>query len=341
MFGSRGPQLDERHFAWLFENNPCNDTAGGQLWVYADGEEIVGQQAGIPFEFKVNDRFYRASWAIDLMVQPAYRLRGIGPVLSEVYTECNDITIGIGLTELAYKAFSNAGWTDLGSIPLFVRPLDATRMLDSRGDGDGLKRAAAKAAGPGIRLADVAGDVYAWCRSVELERIDRFDDAADGLWTQVSGGYSVIAKRDTRSLSWRFDAMPDADRYQRFYMRRGGAVCGYVVLRLGRRHGAVAGFIVDFLCAPEWMTPLFACCLKHFRRAGAAAVYWTGLHPEAGRRLRPLGFVQRESGVHIMFRSNPVRTTIPDVVGDPRSWFVTSADSDADHPRPDGQGRMQ
>ncbi len=341
VFGERASQLDDAHFSWLFEHNPFNDESGPQVWIYPNADEVVGQQAGIPFALKVGDRQYRGSWAIDLMVSPKYRLRGIGPVITQNYADTNDITIGMGLTDLAYKAFRRAGWTDLGMIPLYVRPLDPRRMLAGRGRNERTWRAIAAGLGMCVKLLDIAANLFSLRRGLHFVRIDRFDERVDGLWRRICSEYPVIARRDHESLSWRFDKLPNPNDYQRFYMLRGDTLCGYAVLRVGWRHGSPAGFIVDYLAPRRWMTPLFGRCLQEFRRCGVAAVYWAGMHPESNRRLRLLGFARRASDAHIMFRVTPGHDRPPSIVSDPASWFLTIADSDIDHPRTGGSWAEQ
>ena len=330
MFGPGAFQSDEDQFRWLFEDNPYRPAEGPEFWLCKKDGKVVGQQAGIPFELKVGARCYRASWAIDLIVDPRWRLRGVGPVLSETYTERNALIAGMGISDLAYKAFLRAGWKDLGDLPLYVRPLDVPRMLKNRPSSNPLAHVVAKAAHPLVRLADAAGEGAARWRNAVLEPIERFDVRVDGLWAAARERYAVIARRDYQALRWRFDMLPDPSRYERFYLMEEGRLRGYAVVCVGRRHGAMAGIIVDYLAMADWARPLFARCVEHLRRAGSAAVYCTTLNRHAERELYPLGFVRRESGSHFMIRLGSGPGPDVDTVATARNWFITLADSDAD-----------
>jgi len=333
VFGAQARQLDEEHLEWLLNRNPWQPIEGPQLWICKKDGKVVGQQAGVPFHLKVGRRYCRASWAIDLMVDPRWRLRGVGPALSEVYTADNEITVGLGISDAAYKAFLRAGWLDLGMLPLYVRPLDVNRMLEGRLPAGRRGPWVGHIASPVVRLLDVVGGTCARWKGAVLQPIKQFDERVDALWDAVCGRYAVIARRDFRSLHWRFDALPDRRDYRQFYLLEGDTLRGYAVIRMAVRHGAAAGIVVDYLAAPEWVRPLFARGVEYLRNVGAAAVYCTTLGPGVGAWTRPLGFIRRESGLRLMVRLGEAAQMLSRAVANARHWFITRADSDVDYQR--------
>ncbi|NQU75673.1 MAG: GNAT family N-acetyltransferase, partial [Planctomycetes bacterium] len=196
MFGQSARQQLEEHFQWLFELNPFRRDDGAELWLCKKDGRVVGQQAGIPFELTIRSHVFRASWAVDLMVHPQWRLRGVGAALSQTYVESNDIVAGLGISDAAYKAFLRAGWTDLGCIPLYVRPLDVGAMLRGRSSTSHLAQAAATGLRPLVWLVDAACDVRARWSGATLEPVEQFDHRVDELWKAVAPCYPVIARRD-------------------------------------------------------------------------------------------------------------------------------------------------
>ena len=332
MFGRENPRQDEDYFQWLFEHNPCRPADGAQIWICRKGGKIVGHQAGIPFQLKVANGYHRASWAIDLVVQPQWRLRGVGPVLSQTHAAANGIVAGLGISDAAFKAFLRAGWTDMGSIPLYVRPLDARRMLRHRNSPGPLASLAGRAANPFLRFADAVYDAYVRCKGVTVQLVERFDERVDALWASCCDSFPVIARRDFRSLRWRFDDLPDPRRYQRLYLLQGSRLRGYAVTRLEMMHGAKSGVIVDYLSTPQWVTPLIAGCVKQLQSSGAAAVYCSSLCHSAGLFMPALGFIRRRSGLRFMVLPNNTDPSSAGLITGARNWFITSADSDAEHP---------
>ncbi len=330
-------------FEWQFEQNLVARDASPQLWIYRKDGRIVGQQGGVPVELKVGDRRFRGSWAIDLHVESAFRLRGIGVALSETYVSGNDITMALGITDDARKAFLRAGWIDLGAVPLFVRPLRTGRMLGTRGHG-ALGKCAGFLADIPLRCVETAARAGLVLRSFRLQGIDRFDELADRIWERAAEHYPAICRRDRAHLNWRYADFPLEGTYRCFYLLRHETVVGLVVLRMGARHGVPAGYVVDYLCEPQWTTALFAACVQRFRQWGASAVYCLHDGPWVARSLRRLGFVRRESTTRLMFRpptangeSKPVGKEVIALLSDSRNWFVTMGDSDADGAMTEGR----
>ncbi len=127
LFGNQNAiQAQEKHHQWLFDLNPFNNGNLPQLWIFRDkGGIIQGQQAGVPYILHAGNKSWRASWGIDLMLSPEYQLRGVGAVLNSEFVQTNEVSTAAGITEAAQKTLHRAGWMDLGTIPLYARPLSA------------------------------------------------------------------------------------------------------------------------------------------------------------------------------------------------------------------------
>lgn len=326
--------FDRRYYEWTQEKNPHKGEGGPQFWIYRgrDGS-IQGQQVGIPFSLSVKGKPYRASWAVNLMVEPALRMRGIGNALSSVHQEDNDIALGIGISDDAYQSYRRAGWIDLGKMGVFIRPLDARAMLPLFGLSDDLlHRTAAGICNGLLRLLDLnAALVFRLFRGIEVEPVERFDPRVDQVWEEAGKYYPILAKRDFCSLRWRFDEAVESACYRRYYLWKRGRVCGYFVLRQGTRDGVNVVNLVDFLCAPCMVSPLIARAVGVARALGGAALYCRVSIPRAGRYFRPLGFCRRSSFTRVMAIPNKTSGPAPELLSNPSSWFVTMADSDGDY----------
>lgn len=331
-FGPDSLQLDEDHFRWLFEEPPELDPEGRQLWVCKRNNGIVGQQAGIPFALKAGDAVRRASWAIDLMVAPEWRLRGVGPGLSEAHAAASDVTVSLSMTDAAYKSYRRAGWLDLGNIPTYLRVLDPARCLRVSPYDGGLARIAAALGRP--TLAGASLGYYALSRAfgARLTEVDSFDHRTDGLWEAASSQHACIARRDWAFLNWRFDSIPTAQRYRRFVLTKRDTLLAYVVMRVDRWRGEEVGVVCDYLARPGWLMPAFALVVEQARRERMAALLCRTLNQQAARPLSMMGFLCLKNGLRqptrMMARVAPDRPELAGLLGDPRNWFVTTADSD-------------
>jgi GNAT superfamily N-acetyltransferase len=336
LFGPQARQLEPARSRWLFEANPAGEPHAPEIWIYGGGE-IVGQQSGILHRLKAGAEEHRAAWAIDLMVDPAWRLRGVGPALSERLARSHPITVALGATDLLYPTLLRSGWCDLGHIPTYVRPLRPARLAAWWRRRGPRARAAAQLVAPGLRLADT------WNRlasgGLALRPIERFESAADEIWSRLSPRYPILARRDATTLAWRFDRSPDAGLYRRFYLRRGAEVVGYLVLREGTLLDAPVSFVVDSLCAPEQTLALLTLAIGEALRGEAGAMLLDTLNERGRPAFRRAGFfpIRKQSPRRFLWRTQPELESLHPLLRDRSNWYVTRADSDWDHPEAEAE----
>jgi len=331
--GSR--QVDPGRAAWLFDRNPCRtDDDTRDLWVCRRAGAIVGQQAEIPFDLRVGTHERRAAWAIDLMVDDAWRLRGVGPALVATQLAGRSIVAGLNLSDKGHATYTRGGWTDLGIVPVYLRPLDLARAVRLGTVPDRVARLA-PVAGPALRAADAAAVAALRAAGARLEPIDRFDERVDELWRSTADDYPVAARRDLATLAWRIDERPDRDRLERHLLVVRGRTVGYAVTRPGGTAAAPTVVVVDYLAPPRWVAPLLVAAGTVARRRGAIAMSVKTRNEPADRYLRAAGFVRRERGtddpVRFMVRCADDADDVSALVSDPDRWFVTSADSDLEY----------
>jgi GNAT superfamily N-acetyltransferase len=333
-FGAGTRQVDSARAAWLFDRNPCRtEDATRDLWVCRRNGAIVGQQAEIPFDLRVGDHEHRAAWAIDLMVDDAWRLRGVGPALVATQLEGRSIVAGLNLSDKGHATYTRGGWTDLGVVPVYLRPLDLARAA-RLGTVPGRVEKVAPVAGPVLRAIDSAAIAALRGAGARLEPVDRFDERVDEVWRASAAHHPVATRRDLAMLRWRIDQRPDRDALHRHLLVVRGRALGYVVMRFGGTAAAPTLVIVDYLAPPRWVGPMLLAAGVAGRRDGAIAMSVKTRNEPADRYLRAAGFVRRERGT-----DDPVRFMVHctddervcALVEDPDRWFVTSADSDLEY----------
>jgi hypothetical protein len=139
-FGPQSRQCSDAFSEWLFERNPHRAPGTPVQWICKRDGIVLGQQASIPVVLKAGDFEHRASWGVDLMVRSEWRLRGIAPLLAGAYERSAGILLGLGISQAAYRAFTRAGWSDMGRLQLMVRPLDAQACSEAVGTHQWLAR---------------------------------------------------------------------------------------------------------------------------------------------------------------------------------------------------------
>jgi GNAT superfamily N-acetyltransferase len=326
--------IEPERNAWLYEQNPCVGPDGPGPWLCRRDGRIVGQQGEVPFELSVGGRPRPAVWALDLHVDDAWRLRGVGPALVATLLERNPIVCMLDLSDDGYAAFSGAGATGLGTIRIYRRPLDARRALHMAGAPERLRRLAPLVA-PVLRLADGLAGVATRLAGARLVPVDRFDERSDEAWEAAHGDYPVLARRDRAALAWRIDQRPDRDVLRRFYLVRRGRTLGYVVLRPTTASGEPSAVVIDYLAPPQWVAPLLLAAGRVARRDGAVALSVKTRNERADRALRATGFVRRarehDRQLQLMVHCTEDGETSA-LVHQPGAWFLTATDSNLEHP---------
>lgn len=331
-FGPDAVQRQPGYRRWLFDEVPHPDPEGIQVWVCKRAGAIVGQQCGIPFRLQAGGEVLRASWAVDLMVTPEWRLRGVGPALSEAHAMASPVTLSLGMTDAAYKSYRRTGWIDLGTIPTWVRPLDLAACRRAGPPAGTLLRAAALVGGPMLAAHALAGGFAGRLAGARLVEVPAFDERSDALWEAARRQHPLGAVRDRAALSWRFDRTWTADGLRRFYVMRGRRAMAFLVLRADPWKGERLAVVLDYLARPGWTAAALALAVEQARRDGMAALLCRTLNTRAVGAFRALAFLRLANGVRMatraMARIGPGGEPVRALVEQPANWFLTAADSD-------------
>jgi glycosyltransferase involved in cell wall biosynthesis len=327
--GERSIFTDRSYFEWVYSERPRAVGKPSELWLHRSAGRIDGQVGVVPVELKIQKTRINAGWVFDLAVDPSTRGRGTAGALVSVACERVQAAMALEVSGGGRHVLLRGGWSDLGGLPLFVRPVDAKVFARRWTERVPVVGALGNLILSGV--ADLGGASADLMRLVPHE-IERFDERADEIWSEASGSYPVVVRRDSRLLNWRFADFPHRGRYRLFYFLRNDKPLGYAVLRVGEHHGAPAGFIVDFFCQPRWTYGILAHCVRQLQREKVAAIYCLHLNPVTTAPLLALGFIPRKSGWPFVA---DLRRLSPDAVrlaSDPRNWFITAGDGDVDRP---------
>jgi GNAT superfamily N-acetyltransferase len=325
-FGRTSRQCDRRVFKWLFEGNPYRRDGAPALWLYIHEDEVVGQQGAIPVAVKVGDRELHAAWAIDLMVHPAWRLKGVAPALIDKVEASTEVCLGLGLADSARRLFLRRGWSDMGRLPSYVRLLRPRGFAPDSGAGTFLAKNAPPALFSGS--ARLLGKVWRMATQTNLDVVAEFDFQADRIWASASLDYPILVRRDYAALRWRFDEVPGCETYQRYYLRGGSDVLAYAVTRRDTLRGQPVIRIVDYLAPRRRLAALFASVIAESERSGAAAVVFEHLNAETSAVMRLLGCWKLPDSTQFVALSRAAESSL---LAARDAWFLTHGDSDCDH----------
>jgi len=318
---------DQVRADWLFLRHPSRPDDRPTIWVCRRDAHIVGTLASIPFDVKVEDRYHRGSWGVDLMVDPQWRGAGIAPALTEARRRSCCVSAGLSISDGAHRSALRRRSTDMGDVPKFLRLVDPTAILHWEGAPRPVRLLALPLVTPALWLLDQVD--RARTRHVDLVHVDTFDERVDALWEAESARYGVISRRDSSWLKWRFDECPDRGAYRRYYLLHRQHLFGYLVVRRTTWSGHPALAVIDYFARPDDTARLLSASLRVARELGAVAVLCDTLNAQARTAFRNGGFFRRRNqGIRFLAYTTDER--LKPVVLDPGNWFITAADSDLD-----------
>jgi GNAT superfamily N-acetyltransferase len=329
MIGPHCRQADPARADWLTTANPLRRPGEPPTWLAWSEGEVVGIQAGIAGELAIGPRRYPITWAVDLMVDPEHRGRGVASALVEAQHGTSRVQLAYGVTEGGAATLKRAGSVHVATASAYLFPCDA-RVVTAKAPGR-VGAALARAAVAPV-LAALGAVTRRAARRTHLAPIAEFGTGVDAIWDEVRSEYPVVVPRDSTWTRWRFDECPQRNEFERYEVVRGGRAVGYVVLRESEWQGQPVLEIVDYLVRRRHLRGLFARVAVLARRRSAAAVVCITLNRPARHQLRSIGFVNRKRAAElfrVMVNIDPADPLLH-VLADPDALFLTCADGDVD-----------
>jgi hypothetical protein len=336
---SQSPHDHPDYFTWAYLANPLNGAGRPEIWLALRDGRVVGQQCGLPCHLQIDLVSYPASWAVDLYVEPEWRMRGVGPDLSEAHRTACDVAIGANVSDSAYRLYLRSGWFDVGKLQCFARIVDYSRLAKLLFSGGGTLAVTMRALCSTAHLAQESklraraalGPAEDRRNSVQAQEVKFFDSRVDQLWNSARQRHVIVVRRDLKYLRWRFDDAPGHAQYRRLYMIQGETIVGYAVLRMRTFHGLPVGIIVDYFSAPEHYNSLLSQCLAAIREGGAVAALCPTLNAAIETPLRRLGFMRFGQLGNQRLLAYSSLEQIRATVAERKNWFVTLGDGDTEH----------
>lgn len=325
-------------------------------WIALQAGKVLGYVTTIPIRLWDRHQDWPAYWIKGLMVLPEFRNGPIGYSILKAAVNQLPCTGALAVAAPARRLFVALGYTDLGAVPNWIRPVaphNILRRLDLETLGLqrlprwvqqalGLAQATglATVAGwsGGLALRAIAGALRLPATGLKAHCLDPRNaaDELDALWGAVREGFPTGVVRDASYLRHRYG--PGADSpYEWLAVRDQGALAGIAIIRRPRPEGdpRLQGIrvatLADLLFSPG--RPIAGVALlgaaEHFaRQAGADAILATCSAPSLRRVLRRQLYLPIGGNVHFLFRdsggqSGRFGSTLED-------WWLTRGDGGAD-----------
>jgi ribosomal protein S18 acetylase RimI-like enzyme/predicted N-acetyltransferase YhbS len=233
---------------WLYQRNLAGPAIAALAREGGTGR-LIGQVVTIPIRVRLSGKVRLASLSLDPAIDPAHQNRGVlAGLLKDVCALSAEE--GIAFTygfpdQPSYSTFVNkAGFTNAGSVPFLVRPLNPERLAMKTthslvpGKAASVARRIWRAPAPAPRQEAVPG--------LEIREVDSFDSSFVLFWDRVQHRFPVMVVRDPTYLNWRFAGLPTR-KYTTFVASSEDEIRGFIVLRAAPLAQFSAGLIVELV----------------------------------------------------------------------------------------------
>ncbi len=322
-----------QRWRWVNEQNPVPLDGHVPAWVCLNDGEIIGHFAALPVTAVVQGQAVPICWGRDLIVAPAFRRHGIGPLLIMTVARAVQRPFFIaGLNETVYPMYRRLGFQDHGSLPLYLKVYDPQRLVETMQ----WPRVAQRVVAGALRVVRPLNRIRRRRSTVSMCAWDGFDNRFDRWWEQLElkRRFTCVVRRTSPTMAWRYGQSPE-HQYAIFAAMDGNHVRGVTVVRHGSSRGLPAGFITELLADPDdrdAMDSLLGHAEAHLRATAPEPLVFlrcTMLHRATERALRRAGFLRAPSPIHWMRGPAPT-FALPSGVDRRDQWFLSAGDSDLD-----------
>ena len=213
---------------------------------YDENEHIAaGQVAAIPLIVKNGRGHCKCLLVVNTLTRKAYRAQGVFKALaSKVFEKASEDKYAIAYSmpnQYSYPGFlKHHGFSDIGRIPLYVRPIVPSRLVKSFLHSD-LLSSMARIFDAFYRLKDAPK-----CTLTDFKAgIDKYSAE---FWNAVNGKADVMVVRSSEYLKWRYVDIPFRE-YRGYYSLHDGVPVAVAVGRNMKVAGINCAMIADFIFA--------------------------------------------------------------------------------------------
>jgi GNAT superfamily N-acetyltransferase len=235
-------------WAWQRPQSPAGEAIAALARETGTGR-AVGAAVAVPLGVRLSGKLRTAGLLLDPVVDPGYQDRDVrAGLLSDIcaFSTEEGIAFSYGFPgqESLSTLVNKGGFTDIGAVPLLIRPLNPERLALKTTGSPVLGKTASMARR--IWRTPPSAPPQAGPPGLEMAEVDSFDGSFAVFWDRVQHRYPVMVVRDPAYLNWRFVDAPRGE-YRTFAARSDGQIRGYAVLGVAPLGRFTAGLILELL----------------------------------------------------------------------------------------------
>jgi hypothetical protein len=330
-FPSRPAELIEPRWKWMFLDSARRLNVEPRVWLFRDGDRIVGHHGAQFVRFKIGDQEYTTAWLVDTMVLEPYRPLGVGTRLVMRSLDDMPFNLSLGQEQRMRAILEQLGWKRVTPLQTYLLPINPGRVLKNK-----LPSPVAPVASAWIRLR---GTTRRLLRSVGVEdasvrTINQFGDHHDRLWHEVESCYGCAAVRDASYLNWKYVDQP-GQSFIRLEIISDDDLIAVAVLSIAEpnpTYGYRRAHIIDLVTSTDLrrLHTVIECIVRHCKGLDADAVVMHVINHQIQQALENCGFMRRDPTRYLVVAADD--SVDQTRLYDPTQWLITHGDSDIDRP---------
>lgn len=250
-YGSENVISQEDYIQHEYFENPTGD-AVISLALDSEKKRLAGQYIVNPMRFWVKGNEYKCVCSLNTLTREEYRGQGIFTGLAKhVYDDATkagyEFCYGMP-NQNSYPGFmKKLGFSDIGSIPLLLRPLSPSDMIVEKTKSRALSVFGKPFNGLYNCKKNVSKNKNAQIKIVQLKNNNL--NYIDDFWNAIKNKYSVMMLRDSKYIKYRFLDIKHRQYYPYFAIKDGKPVAFSIGRIIPDVAGMTCGMLVDFLFA--------------------------------------------------------------------------------------------
>ncbi|TWU19987.1 type I polyketide synthase [Allorhodopirellula heiligendammensis] len=330
-FPDRPRDLVMPRWKWMFLESAQRLGVDPQVWLFQDGDKIVGHHGAQLVRFEIRGKQSTTAWLIETMVLESHRDRGVGTRLVIQSLEDMPFNLSLGQTENMRAILENLGWKRVAPLQTYLLAINPGRVLKGK-----LHPAAIPAASAWMRLRGKARRMLSPASSVHatVRQVTRYDARHDRLWEKVSGSYGCATVRDASFLNWKYVDQP-GQSFTRLEILIDDELIACAVISIAESappYHYRRAFIVDLVVStdPRDLQSAIHKTVEHCQGVGVDAVTMHVINNRIEQALESYGFLKRPSTRHLLIATD--NSIDRQTLLEPHQWLITQGDSDIDRP---------
>jgi len=316
MFGVNAYQHSAKFNQWLFNS----DNGSKRYYCFKDGE-VIGHQSAVAYPLSVGDATVNGAYAIDLLVRPEWKMKGLGVAMIGSVMNEFDLLVGLGISKEAQAMFKRQGWCDMGNLDLFIKPMSLNGFLNTAHDPF-----LTKAFKSLLLCYSKTIDWFQTKKNADclFERFDQFvENHADLYRYYKNSHYTHIKSLST--LSWRYLQNPGETYFKYQLVHQNEGLKSVVIFKV-KGDSVKTLKISEIIGDPAWYAEVIRRVVGEAKELGVDRIVFRGLDKQLIPALRSHSFFPRPYGARFMFYCSD--ENLRNTLQRKEKWRVCNSDGD-------------